>query len=68
MARLTESEREDLKRLAEGPREVQPLTAEERFVAPTPEARMRYIRFATQAARFYKGDKPVRFRGNDWRL
>jgi hypothetical protein len=68
MTRLTEREREDLRRLAEGPREGQPLTAEARFVAPTPEARMRYIRFASRAARFYKGDKPVRFRGNDWRL
>ncbi len=68
MARLTESEREDLKHLVERPREPQPLTAEERLVAPTPETRMRYIRFATQATRFYKSDQAVRFPANDWRL
>lgn len=39
-----------------------------RIVEPTPEARGRYIRWATEAAKFYKGIKPVRFTGDQWKL
>jgi hypothetical protein len=39
-----------------------------RIVEPTPEARARYCRWATEAAKFYKGHKPVRFTGDHWKL
>jgi len=39
-----------------------------RIVEPTTEARARYCRWATEAAKFYKGTKPVRFVGNQWKL
>lgn len=68
MARLTDNERKALRELASQHREEPPLTDDERFVAPTAEARARYIRFATEACRFYKGDKPVRFIGKHWKL
>lgn len=68
MARLSEEERQALRALTRQPNREPPLRREERFVAPTTEARERYTRFATQASRFYKGDRPVRFRGNHWRL
>jgi len=38
------------------------------IVEPTVEARARYIRWATEAAKYYKGAKPVRFTGNHWKL
>lgn len=68
MARLTDAEREGLRRAAEAPFEEPPLSADERYVAPTVEARARYIRFATHAARLYRGAKPVRFVGEHWKL
>lgn len=68
MTRLTDQERRELIAAARQPFDNPPLRPDERFVAPTPEARLRYIRFATQAARFYRGDKPVGFRGDHWKL
>jgi len=68
MAKLTDAERQALRQLADQGRDAQPLSANERFVAPTPEARARYIRFATEASRFYRGEQPVRFGGDYWRL
>ncbi|MCS3904399.1 hypothetical protein J2T55_002435 [Methylohalomonas lacus] len=68
MARLTNDERRALRELAAQQHDEPPLTDDERFVAPTAEARARYIRFATEASRFYRGDKPVRFVGNHWKL
>jgi len=68
MARLTDAEREALHRAAGASFEEPPLSPEERYVAPTAEARARYIRFTTRAAAFYRGGKPVRFGGNHWKL
>lgn len=68
MARLSEKERRAPKALAGHPDRAPPLRRDERFVAPTTQARERYIRFATQASRFHKGDRPVRFRDNHWKL
>lgn len=68
MTKLSDQEKQAWREAAKHPIRQPPLRPDERFVAPTPEARSRYIRFATQAAAFYKGAKPVRFRGNDWRL
>ena len=45
-----------------------PLSYNERIVAPTTEARERYARFATEAAKLNKGTKPVRFEGTHWKL
>ena len=39
-------------------------------INPHPDAasRRRYIQFATEAARFFKGRKPVRFGGGHWKI
>jgi hypothetical protein len=38
------------------------------IVEQTPEGRARYIRWATEAAKFFKGTKPVCFTGEHWKL
>ena len=46
-------------------------SAEERsplIVEATPEGRARYIRWASQASKFFKGEKPVDFSGDHWKL
>ena len=68
MARLSEAEREQFKELTrsgwrQSPEEVSPAR-----VAPTLEARYRYCLWVTEATRFYKGKKPVRFVGTQWKL
>jgi hypothetical protein len=66
MARLSETDRITLsqgKPWAELPEQRSP-----GIVEPTPEARARYLRWATEAAKFYKGTKPVRFTGEHWKL
>jgi len=68
MSRLTEHEHRQLIAAARRPLNSPPLRPDERFVAPTPEARRRYILFATEAACFYRGVKPVGFRGDLWKL
>jgi len=68
MSRLTEQERKQLIATVRQPLNGPPLRPDERFVAPTPEARRRYILFATEAARFCRGVKPVGFRGDQWKL
>ena len=66
MAKLTDSDRKALL-------EVKPWTElnemrSPRIVEPTPEARARYCRWATEGAKFFKGTKPVRFTGAHWKL
>ena len=68
MAKLTDNERNRLQELADQAWDAPPLSESEYYVAPTQEARARYIRFATAASRFFKGNKPVRFTGNNWQL
>ena len=68
MTQLTDSDRNELLRVAKLEIEQLPLGREERLVAPTIEARERYIRFATQASKFFKGTKPVCFEGDHWKL
>jgi len=66
MARLSKSDREAFQnagRWIERPEQRSP-----RLVEPTPEARARYCRWATEAAKFFKGEKPVRFTGDHWKL
>ncbi|HKK18768.1 MAG TPA: hypothetical protein VJ952_08815 [Opitutales bacterium] len=66
MARLTDTDRKVLL-------EAKPWTEPEemrspRIVEQTPEGRARYCRWATEAAKFYRGTKPVRFTGKHWKL
>lgn len=68
MARLTETDRAALRELtargfAQSAAERNPAV-----VAQTMEARERYCRWATAATKFFKGRKPVRFVGHNWRL
>ncbi|WPL19827.1 hypothetical protein Thiowin_04974 [Thiorhodovibrio winogradskyi] len=68
MARLTESDRAAFRRLRTHGWVAAPEERAPAVVAATPEARLRYCQWATQAARFYRGEKPVRFGGNHWLL
>jgi len=68
MSRLSESEKQALLAACDKDMEGPPLRDDERFVPPSPEGRARYIDFATQAARFYRGRKPVGFKGECWKL
>lgn len=68
MNKLSEAEREAWRRVAGSDHSAPPLSDDERFVAPTVEARARYIRFATEAARFYHGPEKPPMTGNHWRL
>ena len=69
MAKLTEGERKEVRRVAARVHDQPPLSPEERFVAPTPEARLRYIRGVSQASKFFFGEKPFALDdGGGWRL
>lgn len=68
MTRLTETEREAIRQLADEPISQPALPATEQFVQPTPEGRLDYIRFNTAAAALFRGTRPIGFHGNDWRL
>lgn len=68
MARLTDAERAEFRRLAESGWTEAPAQRSPMIVAPTAEARERYCRWATEASRFYRGSKPVRFVGEHWKL
>ncbi|MEM7053105.1 MAG: hypothetical protein AAF446_01020 [Pseudomonadota bacterium] len=68
MTKLTESERQKLKASVRRPHHEPSLSKYERIVADTPEARLRYIQFATQAAKLCKSKKPVAFGGDHWKL
>lgn len=68
MAKLSEDEKREWQAVAQRSVDAPPLSKGERFVAPTVEARARYIRFATQAARFFRGQKTRRPEGKHWKL
>jgi hypothetical protein len=68
MARLSEADRAALRELTARGWVQAPAERSPALVAPTVEARERYCRWATAAARFYKGRKPVRFVGRHWKL
>lgn len=68
MTQLSDKERRAWRERGAGLGDGPSLSREERHVSPNPEARARYIRFATQASRFYRGDRPVRFVGDNWKL
>lgn len=68
MARLTEEDKKAFLELKEKGWKQSPQERSPRIVKDTPEARYQYCLWATQAAKFFKGKKPVRFVGNDWKL
>ena len=68
MARLTPEEREELLRVSKLDLRPPPDLEKDRWVPQTPEGRLRYMQFAAQAAKFFKGTKPVRFGGEHWKL
>lgn len=68
MTRLTDAEREELRAFSRARHVEPPLPPEDLFVASTADGRLRYIGWVTQASKFFKGKKPVRFRGDHWRL
>jgi hypothetical protein len=68
MARLTETDRAALRELTERGFVQSAAERSPAVVAQTLDARERYCRWATAAAKFFKGAKPVRFVGDSWRL
>ncbi len=68
MTRLTEEEREAMRELAQRRSQFADPTDAYRIVEATPEARMAYIRFATEASRFFRGKQEVGFKGDNWKL
>jgi hypothetical protein len=68
MNRLTPDDRAAFRELTERSWVQSPEERSPRVVEDTPEARERYCRWATDAARFFKGQKPVRFTGSHWKL
>ena len=68
MAKLTDSEKTAFREFMARGWEQSPEEQSPRIVEPTPEGRARYIRWATEASKFFKGTKPVDFSGDHWKL
>lgn len=68
MARLSDTDRAALRELTARGWVQSPAERSPALVAPRLEARERYCRWASAAARFYRGSKPVRFVGEHWKL
>lgn len=68
MTRLTHEERKAFTSLERHRLEQPELSRSQRLVLPTPAARLEYIRFASEAGRFFTGRREIGFRGDDWRL
>ena len=68
MTKLTEADRVAFRRLKDAGWVEAPEQRSPAIVAANKEARERYCRWVTQAACFYRGEKPVRFSGEHWRL
>lgn len=68
MNRLTKHDREAFRELTErGWRQSQEERSP-RLVENTAKDRERYCRWATEASSLFKGEKPVRFAGSQWKL
>jgi len=67
MTRRNDEEREMLRNPGECASQLAS-RSDERFVAPAREARARYIEFAAQASKLCKGEHPIGFKGDPWRL
>lgn len=68
MARLTPTDRKALEELRDTGWRQSTKARSPRHLASTVEAREAYCRWATEAARFFKGKKSVRFGGSNWKL
>lgn len=68
MTQLTQEERRAFESLDESALQQPELNESMRLVLPTPEARLEYIRFATEASRFFRGRREIGFRGENWLL
>ena len=68
MAKLSEIDKAAFRELTERGWEQNDQELSPRFVMPTPEARRHYCEWATQAAKFFKGAKPIDFSGDHWKL
>ena len=68
MTRLTEADRAAFRRLTATRWAQPPAQQSPAIVAPTTEARERYCRWAAAATRLFRGEKPVRFSGSNWKL
>lgn len=68
MAQLSNSDKAAFRELTERGWEQSDEERSPRHVELTPEARRRYCEWAAQAAKFYKGTKPVDFSGEHWKL
>lgn len=68
MARLTQTDKEAFRELTERGWVNDPAEQSPRFMPLTTEAREAYCRWATEAAKFHKGIKPVNFSGDHWKL
>jgi len=68
MANLSKSDRKAFAKAARTPWQQSPAERSLRFVPQTPEGRAAYVRWATEASKFFKGKKPVRFEGDHWKL
>lgn len=68
MARLTDDEKREWQAVADRPLDAPPLSDGERFVAPTVEARARYIQFTTQVARLSRSKSTRPPKGTHWKL
>ena len=68
MTRLTREERKAFESLDRSALQQPELADSQRLVLPNPRARMEYIRFATEASRFYRGRREIGFRGENWLL
>ncbi len=68
MTKLSESDKAAFRELTARGWEQSPEERSPRFVEQTPEGRARYVRWATEASKFFKGTKPVDFSGDHWKL
>ncbi len=68
MAKLTPDDRAAFRRLTAAGWVQSPLERSPQMLEPTAEARYLYCLWATAAAKFFRGEKPVRFGGAHWKL
>lgn len=68
MTRLTRNEREAFESLDVAALQQPELADSQRLVLQTPRARLDYIRFASDASRFFRGRRDIGFRGGNWLL
>jgi hypothetical protein len=68
MAKLSDADRAAFQALTARGWIQQPAERSPALVEQTPAGRERYCRWATAAAKLYRGKKPVRFVGEHWKL